>query len=321
VSDFLHRVFVFRPTAGSFELEKRNLYADIGTDLKDIWLTASNLIDLVDVTDFYLLLLEDNLYDERDDSGQLELSEWAGWLGLTEWKAILIIWVVSVSVVMLWVPALVVLHASISCCEGLFGLVKWCNIERPMPDGLDFWRCFIAYLKREEQEGAEHAWSAAESYYSHDLPRRQNNTLFYGAVRSLLAVELPFLLIRVHCSMRYNILASSLLIKNILSCVYDLTIIFQGCLYRKAWRTAHDNVRYGLKGGGRFLPSRDLRIQVRTPHDDDGSDSAGERSLPYDSDAEYLLYKRLAPKGYDGPTSKAVDAAVPTILEKTGFVS
>jgi hypothetical protein len=111
-----------------------------------------------------------------------------------------------------------------------------------------FWQLYV--IKREQEkiqkrdEGMSTtgpypaAWQAAKKYYEFNLPRKKNQQAFSSAVRSLLFVEAPFLYWRFICSEKYGIIASSLLIKNVLSLVYDLYIVSWGLwkLYGMIWR-------------------------------------------------------------------------------------
>ena len=54
--------------------------------LKGLWRGAHSFIDLVDLTDFYLLLFEDNLYEETEPSRN------TGWYN---WEVVRMLWLVA----------------------------------------------------------------------------------------------------------------------------------------------------------------------------------------------------------------------------------
>jgi len=328
ISDFFYRAFVFTlfddngAAVVKVDLAIREKIVKLGEALKELWLAASNLIDLVDVTDLFLLLIEEDLV--KDDIPRFGCCTW--------WKLIQIIWFISATVLLLALPAIRLLNMLNVLILQHTG--KSCTLERPMPDGLDMWRCFFAHSKKaasdEPDKSPEDLWRAAEAFYEFDFPRRQNNAVYWGAMRSLLFIELPFLFVRVFCSTKYSIMASSLLIKNVLSLIYDSYIVFNGSAERKNWRTAHEHVQNKVE-------SRHNKVVVKlnklNAGSDDGSsadsgDSDSEtegphkRRVKYTDETEFLHYQRYVDKKYlEEELEPVVDRAIPTILSASGMVS
>jgi hypothetical protein len=124
-----------------------------------------------------------------------------------------------------------------------------------LPDGMGFYKTYINELhfsrgsdirpddnSDDAKEIKQNAWENACAYYDFNLPRRKNQDSYWMAFRSLFFVELPFLILRGYCSAGYGIMASSLLIKNILSSLYDGYIFVFG-----TWRLCCAQWRMYLK--------------------------------------------------------------------------
>jgi hypothetical protein len=111
-----------------------------------------------------------------------------------------------------------------------------------------FWQLYVIRREQEKQKKSEEgmsttgpypaSWQAAKKYYEFNLPRKKNQQAFSAAARSLFFIELPFLYWRFLCSEKYGIIASSLIIKNFLSLIYDSYIFSWGLwrLYVIIWR-------------------------------------------------------------------------------------
>jgi hypothetical protein len=126
----------------------------------------------------------------------------------------------------------------------LLHMARWSSV----PGGMRFWQLYV--IKREaekikkQEDGLSTtgpyptSWQAAKGYYEFNLPRKKNQQAFSAAARSLFFVEAPFFYWRTLCSEKYQIIASSLIIKNVLSLVYDLYIFGWGFwkLYGMIWR-------------------------------------------------------------------------------------
>jgi hypothetical protein len=207
------------PNGSEITIEALLEYA---VQLRDMWYASITIIDLVDITDFYLLLFEEDLYQASDTSNQF---------GKSDWELIRRVWLLAFV---------------FSLCGGLldrffiglFGAMQKKHLARCswLPDGMTFWQTYV--MKREaekkERSGLDKsgpypgAWKTATDYYAFNLPRKKNQRAFSSAFRSLVFVEVPFLYWRVLCSEKYGIVASSLIIKNLMSFVYDLYITLWG---------------------------------------------------------------------------------------------
>jgi hypothetical protein len=214
--------------------------------LKDTWRNAYSIIDLVDVTDFYLLLFDNDFYEAVWPIREKQRN--ASILGLCDWEYVRIYWLV----------------AFFTCTlgnvldESFMWLAKKMNKGHyfrwsEMPNGMRFWQLYV--IKREDEKRKKEdeirnpdeesstgpypeSWSAACKYFDFNLPRKKNQQEFAAATRSLFFVEIPFLYWRLTCSEKYGVVASSLVIKNILSMVYDFYIFIWGVwkLYGMIWR-------------------------------------------------------------------------------------
>lgn len=216
------------------------------SQLKETWHAAYSIIDLVDVTDFYLLLFEEDLFaimngigTENFRANQRALSVF----GLCDWEVVRVIWVIAFvtsSFGRVWDALLLGFFSRLN----LGHLARWSNI----PSGMRFWQLYVIKRESEKEKKLEDgksttgpypaSWQAAKKYYEFNLPRKKNQQAFSAAARSLFFVEAPFLYWRVLCSEKYGIVASSLLIKNVLSLIYDLYIFGWGLwrLYLMIWR-------------------------------------------------------------------------------------
>jgi hypothetical protein len=222
--------------------------------LKNTWHSAISIIDLVDITDFYLLLFESDLYNpdaSESMEGQLYIENvvakrieqrGSSSFGLCDWEKIRLMWLIAFFAAMfgsLFDKVLLTFLQKINRSSW----ARWSEL----PDGMTFWGLYTA--KREMEKGLKEeqglsitgpypsAWRSVKEYYEFNLPRKKNQQAFISAVRSLIFVETPFLYWRLHCSTEYNIVASSLMIKNVVSLVYDFYIVCWGLwrLYIIIW--------------------------------------------------------------------------------------
>jgi hypothetical protein len=200
--------------------------------LKDTWHAAYSIIDLVDVTDFYLLLFESDLYAPEDGIANQKTQQ-NRLTGLCDWEQVRIFWVLGfvacsfgrcLDTMLLWVfTKLNRKH-----------LARWSEL----PDGMRFWQLYVMKREVEKQSKKDEgesitgpypaAWRCAKKYYDFNLPRKKNQQAFCAGIRSLFFIEAPFLYWRLLCSEKYGIIASSLLIKNVLSLIYDFYITSWG---------------------------------------------------------------------------------------------
>jgi hypothetical protein len=227
---------------------------DYAKQLKTTWHAAISIIDLVDVTDFYLLLFENDLYNpeaSENMEGQAFIDNLVqqrtaqrkqNYSGMSDWEMIRAFWFVAFFASMFGSIMDKVLLAFMAKIKKS-SWARWSEL----PDGMTFWGLYAAKRQMErkkmEQKGESttgpypEAWRAATEYYAFNLPRKKNQQAFISAVRSVLFVEAPFIYWRLLCSEKYGIVASSLMIKNAVSLVYDAYIAIWGLwrLYLMIW--------------------------------------------------------------------------------------
>jgi hypothetical protein len=219
---------------------------DYAGGLRVAWRGVSNIIDLVDCTDFFLLLFEDDLIEEAE---KIRLFTF-----MNDWELIRFVWILSFMVTV-YGNLLTDVFAFLMRKMGLKHRMRFSEL----PDGMGFYKTYIneLHFMRGQHEGGgvsphdnnddaneikADAWDNACEFYDFNLPRRKNQDSFWMAFRSLFFVELPFLILRIYCSAGYGIMASSLLIKNILSALYDGYIFSFG-----TWRLFCVKTRMNLK--------------------------------------------------------------------------
>ena len=171
-----------------------------------------SIIDLVDVTDFYLLLFEEDffpVFDEHDGLNIRAVQRSQSFSGLCDWEIVRVIWMLAFVATTF---GSILDSLLLGVCEKmkLRHLARWSEI----PGGMRFWQLYV--IKREQEkihksnEGMSTtgpypaSWQAAKSYFEFNLPLKKNQQAFSAAVRSLLFVEAPFLYWRLYCSEKYG---------------------------------------------------------------------------------------------------------------------